>query len=110
MKKRYSMIEIRFGAFGLLVLVLAVSMVGCGKQQFTTPGDDGGMDLDTDTDADTDADSDSDTDTDADTDTETDTETGYKAKAWRCLICDHLDVELAPPGHNRDTPAVRLWE
>lgn len=108
------MTGIRFGMFGLPVLVLAISMIGCGQQQFTTPGDDGGMDLDTDTDADTDADSDSDTDsdTDADTDsdTDTDTETGYKAKAWRCLICDDFGEELAPPGHNRDMPTMKLWE
>ena len=105
--------EMRFGAFGLLVLVLAVSMVGCGKQQFSTPCEsdtDTDTDTDGDADTDTDGDTDSDTDADADTDADTDTETGYKAKAWRCLICDHLDVELAPPGHNRDTPAVRLWE
>ncbi len=108
------MIGIRFGAFGLLVLVPAVSMIGCGQQQFTTPGDDSGVDLDTDSDtdgdADGDSDSDTDSDTDADTDSDTDTETGYKAKAWRCLICDDLGEELAPPGHNWNMPAVKLWE
>jgi hypothetical protein len=106
------MMKMRFEVFGLPVLVLAVSMIGCGQQQFTTPDDDGGLDLDADTDGDTDTDADSDTDTDADTDSDTDTETetGYKAKAWRCLICDDFGEELAPPGHNRNMPAMKLWE
>ena len=108
------MIEMRFGAFGLLVLVSVVSMIGCGQQNFSTPGDDGGLDLDADTDGDTDTDADgdtdSDTDADTDSDTDTDTETGYKAKAWRCLICDDFGEELAPPGHNRNTPTMKLWE
>ena len=95
----------------MFVLVLAVSMIGCGQQQFTRPGD-SDTDSDMDTDGDTDADADSDTDTDADTDSDTDTETetGYKAEAWRCLICDNFGEELAPPGHNRNMPTIKLWE
>ena len=104
--------KMRFEVFGLFVLVSVVSMIGCGQQQFTTPGDDGGLDLDTDMDADTDGDADGDTDSDADTDsdTDTDTETGYKAQTWKCLICDDFGDELAPPGHYRDMPTMKLWE
>lgn len=102
------MINMRSGVFGLLVFVWVVSMIGCGQQNFTTPGDDSGLDLDTD--SDTDGDTDSDTDGDTDSDTDTETETGYKAQTWRCLICDDLGEDLAPPGHNRNMPAIKLWE